>query len=504
MEGKRKGIAASQHVRVKSAIATLWAGSFLQSSSAFFVLLALPIITEDLNSSIFVIIWIILGQAIVSHSLTIPMSRIGDMYGRKLIFLIGFAISIAALGLASIAADATQLIAFRMLQGFGGSMTFGMAMALVVDVAPKSSRGRAIGISTSGIAMGSLAGPLMGGILLTIISWRGLFGILAVANLAVLIAAIFLLPKIKPVSNVGRRFDWQGGLTFATALSTFILGLTWSGDPAIGIERSLFMFVIATSSFIAFLLIERKKENPMLDLNLFRIPNYGGAVSVAIPVAMSIFSVPLIMVFFLQSILGMSTPETAIIIVFLPAVQLFNALGGWISDKVGSRIPMTLGISSYILAFLTLSFRAPVASTPELMALMALAGLGSVLTSAPLTSMALGSLPRSSLGIGAGVLANFRHVGALIAQAIVVMILGIVMGQGVSIGGVFGGAGIINQSAALVGIQWIFLFSASYCTVALVLLLLLVKRGLGGKDSINVPESRIKTDSGRQDPSQAT
>ena len=503
MEAKSKGGAPSQPIRVKSAIATLWVGSFLVASSIFFVLLALPLITEDLNSTIFVIIWIILGQAIVSHSLTVPMSRIGDMYGRKLIFLIGFAISIGALALSSIATDATQLIAFRMLQGFGGSMTFGMALALVVDVAPKSSRGKAIGISTSGFTMGSIAGPIMGGILLTVTSWRGLFGILAVANLAVLIAAIFLLPKIKPISNVGRKFDWQGGLTFATALSTLILGLTWAGDPTIGMERSLLMFVIAISSFIYFLLIERKKENPMLDLNLFKITNFGGAISVAIPVGMSVFSLPLIMVFVLQSILGMSITETAAVIVFLPAVQLFNALGGWISDKIGSWIPMTLGISIYIVAFLTLSFRAPVASTPELMALMAFTGLGTVLTSAPLASMALGALPRSSLGVGSGVLASFRHVGGLIAQAIVVAILGIVMGMGIPLSGAVRGDAV-PASAALMGIQLIFLFSAGYCIVALVILLLLVRRGLGRRTSPNVPHGGTEADAESPDAHQAS
>jgi len=449
-------------VRVKSIIAVLWAAQFVQGSAIFFVLLALPIITEDLQSTIFVIIWVIFGHALVSQSLVVPMSRLGDLYGRKIMFVLGFSIASASLGLASIAADPVQLIAFRMLQGLGAGMTFGMIPALIVDTAPKAYRGRALGISNSGIALGGVVGPIMGGLLLTITSWRALFGVLAVAELGIVIAGIIILPNIKPISEKVRRFDWKEALAFSGALATFLLGLTWAGDSTIPIERTILMFAIAIVSGSIFVTMERKKEHPMLDLKLFKIRQFGGAVPIATMVAMAVRSTPLVMVLYLQGTLGLSPAETAVVIVFMHGVQVFNVISGWIADRIGSGIPMAFGISIYILVFLTLSVRVSSASIPELMLYMSLIGLGSLLTNVPMMSMALGSLPKSSLGVGSGILSNIRHLGSLLGMGVTIAIFGLFVGQGV------------------IAVQWIFLISMGYTSIAGVFLLLLKVRG-GGK-----------------------
>ena len=449
-------------VRVKSIIAVLWAAQFVQGSAIFFVLLALPIITEDLQSTIFVIIWVIFGHALVSQSLVVPMSRMGDLYGRKIMFVLGFSIASASLGLASIAADPVQLIAFRMLQGLGAGMTFGMIPALIVDTAPKAYRGRALGISNSGIALGGVVGPIMGGLLLTITSWRTLFGVLAVAELGIVIAGIIILPNIKPISEKVRRFDWKEALAFSGALATFLLGLTWAGDSTIPTERTILMFAIALVSVSIFVRMERKKEHPMLDLTLFKIRQFGGAVPIATMVAMAVRSTPLVMVLYLQGSLGLSPAETAVVIVFMHGVQVFNVISGWIADRIGSGIPMTFGISIYILVFLTLSVRVASASIPELMLYMSLIGLGSLLTNVPMMSMALGSLPKSSLGVGSGILSNIRHLGSLLGMGVTIAIFGLFVGQGV------------------IAVQWIFLISMGYTIIAGAFLLILKLRG-GGK-----------------------
>ncbi len=462
MESKEATSSSSTpSVRVKSIIATLWAAQFVQGSAIFFVLLALPIITEDLQSTIFVIIWVIFGHALVSQSLVVPMSRLGDLYGRKIMFVLGFSIASASLGLASIAADPVQLIAFRMLQGLGAGMTFGMIPALIVDTAPKRYRGRALGISNAGIALGGVVGPIIGGLLLTITSWRALFGVLAVAELGIVIAGIIILPKIKPFSEKVHRFDWKEALAFSGALATFLLGLTWAGDSAIPRERTVLMFVIAIASAFIFVSMERKKEHPMLDLRLFKIRLFGGAVPIATMVAMAVRSTPLVMVLYLQGSLGLSPAETAVVIVFMHGVQTFNFISGWISDRIGSGTPMAFGISIYIVVYLALYARVAIASIPELILYMSLIGLGSLLTNVPMMSMALGSLPKSSLGVGSGIMSNVRHLGSLLGQGVTIAVFGLFIGQGV------------------IAVQWIFLISMGYTSIAGVFLLLLRLRVSG-------------------------
>lgn len=469
--------------KIRSAISTLWVSSFVQHSAVLIVLLGLPSITSDLNSSIFVVIWVIIGYAAIQQALTVPLSRLGDLYGRKLIFVIGFGIMATGGLLSALAPTAEILIAVRLFAGVGAAMTAGIGRALIVDIAPTGSRGRALGISTSGIAMGTLGGPAIGGLLLTVTSWRGVFAYLAIADLIMLILIILFIPKVKiPDRNLG-KFDWQGAATFSGGLISILLGLTWLGDPGVPLPISYLLFVISATSFAAFGFIEVRKKSPMLDLKLFRIGQFGASVAIAFPVGMAIQAMSLILVFFLQGVMSLSPGETAAVLFVLPAVQLFDVLGGWASDKIGSGIPMLLGLTTFSAVFLTLFFRAPVLTIPELMFYMAILGVGSIFTTTPLASMALGSLPRENLGVGAGLLHNFSHMGGLVAQGIAIAILGIVLGQGVGLNRAFGGTDILNQSSAMLGIQWIFLAALTYSLIALAFTVVLLLRGGGRKIS---------------------
>ncbi|MFQ6011160.1 MAG: MFS transporter, partial [Nitrososphaerales archaeon] len=392
--------------KVKSAISTLWVSSFVQHSAVLIVLLGLPSLTSDLESSIFVTIWVILGYAAVQQSLIVPLSRLGDLFGRKLIFVLGFVIVGVGGLVAAVSPTAEILVAARLFAGVGAAMSSGLGRALIVDIAPRASRGRALGISTSGTAMGTLGGPAIGGLLLTVTSWRGVFAYLALADFIMIILVLIFIPKISNPRTSLRKFDWQGGATFSGGLITSLLGLTWVGNPGVPIETSYLLFVISAISFAAFAFIETKKDSPMLDLKLFKIPQYGKAASIALPAGMAVQPMPLIMVFYLQSVMNLTPGETAAIIFVLPAVQLLDVLGGWAADKIGSAIPMLFGLSVYSLTFLLLFLRAPVATIPELMLYLGILGFGAIFTMTPLTSMALGSLPKNNLGVGAGLLHN--------------------------------------------------------------------------------------------------
>ena len=483
MSSKDVGETSLPPGKVRSAISTLWVSAFVQHAAVLIVLLGLPSITSDLNSSIFVVIWVILGYAAIQQALTVPLSRLGDLYGRKLIFVIGFSIMGTAGLLSALAPTAEILVAVRLFGGVGAAMTAGIGRALIVDVAPTGSRGRALGISTSGTAMGTLGGPAIGGLLLTFTSWRGVFAYLAIADFIMVILIILLIPKIKTPDRKLGKFDWQGGATFSVGLITVLLGLTWVGDPGVPLQISYLLFAISAISFSGFGFIEVRKKSPMLDLKLFRIGQYGGSVAISFPTGMAIQAMSLILVFFLQSVMSLSPGETAAVLFVLPAVQLFDVLGGWASDKIGSGIPMVLGLTTFSAVFLTLFFRAPFITIPELMFYMVILGVGSIFTTTPLVSMAMGSLPRENLGVGAGLLHNFSHMGGLVGQGVAVAILGIILGQGVGLNRAFGGTNILDQSSAVVGIQWIFFAALVYSLVALAFTVVLLLRGGGRKIS---------------------
>ncbi|MFQ6011011.1 MAG: MFS transporter [Nitrososphaerales archaeon] len=469
--------------KINRAIGAIAAGSFLQNLAVMAILLALPTIADDLNTSIFVIVWVIFGYSLMGQSLTVPMGKLGDIYGRKLIYVLGLTIAGSAAALSAISVDVYQLIGFRFLAGFGAAMSLGTSSAQIVAIAPDRTRGRSIGVLTSSVMIGVLLGPVIGGLIVTYTSWRALFGLIALIEIPLILSAILFIPKVKPSSETSRKFDKKGAFLFSSIISSLLLGFTTIGNPSIPVGFSYIMLTLSPVFIVLFVLAEKNKEAPLLDLKLFRILRYGGGIAVAFPAAMALHSLPFTMVFFLQSVRNISPTDTAIVLVFLTGVQLFGLAGGWLSDRIGSAIPMASGLSLYMIGFLTLYLRAPDASIPEFMLLMVIVGVGAVIFATPMTSMVLGALPKRSLGVGSGLLASLRFVGGLVAQAIVIAILGLVLGQAGEISSVLGGARILDQALGTQAIQYVFLASMTYSAVALSITLLLIKKGIGKKVS---------------------
>ncbi len=466
-------------VHLKRAVATIGAGSFVQNMAVMAILLSLPTMAEDLETSIFMIVWVLFGYAIATQTLIVPMGKLGDIYGRKWIYILGLIIAASVAALASVSGDASQLIGLRVIGGIGAAMTLGTSSAQVIDIAPEKARGRSIGILTSGASMGIVMGPIVGSLILTATSWRGIFTFIAIAEIPLIIAAIILLPNIKPSSDTRRKFDMKGGILFSSTIITLLLGFTTIGINEIPIWFSYLLFLLAITSLALFILIERNKDNPLIDLKLLKIMRYSGGISVAIPASMVLHSLPFIMVIFLQSVRNLSPTETAAVLVFLSGVQLLSLGGGWLSDRIGPGIPIVSGLSIFVIGFLVLFFRGSTATIPELMLMMSFIGVGSALISAPVISMALGSLPKRNLGVGSGLLANLRFVGGLISQAIVIAILGLVLGQSGEISNVVGSTRIFDQTLGILAIRYAFLASMIYSAFALMLALFLIKKGIG-------------------------
>lgn len=432
---------------------TVTMGAFITGASIMFIVLALPSMAAEFESPIFVIIWVLIAYSLMTTAFAVPMGKLGDIFGRRTLFIAGFGIFSLGSLIAYTSPTAEFLIGTRLLQGIGASMTVGVGQALVVQHAPASKRGSSLGISSSGWGIGALAGPVIGGIVLHLgFGWRPLFLIMAVLGIAITIISIATIPRIEAPKREG-HYDWKGAGLFAISLASLLLGMTVAMGRATGNSLMIPMFVTSVVAFSLFLFTEMRVQNPMFDLRLLKRNLYGAAIGLGFLDTFTSHYLPLILTFYLQGLRGFDPLVTASVLVVGPLLALFDPVGGWIADKVGPSVPIATGLGLKVIGFVLLVQAGNDITISNLILIMAILGLGAALTWTPITTMGLGSIPKRNLGAGAGLVYSSRIVGSMVSQASAILILAMVVGSRVDI------AKIFTRSAEVVAGDQTFVFS---------------------------------------------
>lgn len=434
-------------------VLTVTMGAFITGASLMFIILALPTMAIEFESPIFVIIWVLIAFSLMTTALAVPMGKLGDIFGRRSLFIAGFGIFALGSIISYFAPTAEILVGSRLIQGIGASMTVGLGQALVVQHSVASKRGRSLGIASSGWGIGALAGPVIGGLILQLgFGWRPLFLIMAVLGMAIAVLSIVTIPRIEPPKREG-HYDWKGAGLFALTLSTLLIGMTVGMGRAVGNSLMIPMFLTSIIAFSLFLFTEMKAKNPMFDLRLLKSNLYGAAIGLGFLDTFTSHYLPLILTFYLQGLRGFDPLVTASVLVVGPVLALFDPVGGWIADKVGPAVPITTGLSMKLVGFILLVRGGEEISISYLIVIMAIIGLGAALTWTPITTMGLGSIPKRNLGAGAGLVYSSRIVGSMVSQAASILILAAVIGSRVDIGKIF------TRSAEIIAGDQAFVFS---------------------------------------------
>jgi EmrB/QacA subfamily drug resistance transporter len=319
---------------------------------------------------------------------------------------------------AAISGNATQLIIFRLVQGTGAAMMVVNSVAIITEVFPANERGKALGINAITFSFGGVAGPVLGGLILSVADWRWIFFI----NVPVgVLGALWGYRVLKEVGTRkhGESFDVVGAISFSLALTALLIGLT------LGIQLS-FLSTPIVSLFIVFLLIlgfffwwERRTKNPVLDFSLFDNRVYNFSVLSAMIQALALFAVNFMIIFFLQGVMGYDPLKAAFLMIPLPVMTSIVApLGGTIADRWGARIPATLGLliqGAALVGFMTLG---PATPYWQIAIELGIMGLGGGLFYPPNTSAAMNAAPKNRLGIASATLATLRQAGMVTSFAL--------------------------------------------------------------------------------------
>ncbi len=385
-------------------------GTFMLLLDITIVNVALPDIQRALNSSFSDLQWVVDAYALTLAAFLLTAGSLADMYGRRLLYLVGLATFTCASVLCGFATSTLMLQLSRGLQGVGGAIMFAVSLALLADAFRGRDRGIAFGVWGTVTGLAVAIGPLLGGVLTSGLSWRYIFFVnVPIGIVAVAITVTRVAESRAPQAS---RPDWPGFVVFTVALSSLVYGLIESNQRSFTDSLVLGCLAAAGALLAVFVVVERRSAHPMFDLNLFRLPTFSGGSVAAFGLSASIFSMLLYIVLYLQDILGYSPLATGVRVMYLSGAILVTAtVAGRLSSRVPVRLLIGPGLIIVGVSLLLMRGLNAGSSWTHLIPGMIVGGIGIGLVNPPLASTAVGVVPPQRAGMASGINSTFRQVG---------------------------------------------------------------------------------------------
>src|SRR5690242_4726099 len=386
------------------------------------LIIALPDLERSLHTGLLELVWVILVYMIASTVLVLSAGRLSDQFGRKKAYVGGFVLfALASLG-AGFAANGTELILWRILQGIGGAFLFANAAAIVTDAFPREQLGLAMGTNTMVAAVGLVIGPVLGGALVAI-DWPWVFWFNVPLGIAGSLWAWFNLHELSG-SEEDKRLDWSGTITYVLGLTALVYAISRGGLSGWNNGLVIGGFAIAAVLLPLFIAIELRHPRPMLDLTIFRDRLFAAASGAAFINGLSRFALLFIFVFYYQGAQG-DDPITAGIKLAPMAIGMLVAspLAGVWADRHGSR---ALAAAGMLVTALGLALMTTLqADSPYWQGglWLLLVGVGSGMFNSPNTAAMMGTVPTERRGVAAGARTMLQNTGAVISIAFVLAIV---------------------------------------------------------------------------------
>jgi EmrB/QacA subfamily drug resistance transporter len=380
---------------------------------------ALPSIQRELHAPLSGLQWTVDAYTVVMASFLILAGSTADRFGRRRIFQIGLATFTLGSLLCSLAPGLPWLVAFRMLQAVGGSMMNPVAVSLIANTfTDPRERARAIGIWGGVFGLSIAAGPVLGGLLVDSVGWRGIFWV----NIPVGVAAIVLTALFVPESRAAhaRRPDPVGQALVITGLAALTYAIIEGPRAGWGSPVILGLFVVAAAAVAGLIVYEPRRREPLLDLRFFRSAPFSGATLIAVSAFAAMGGFLFLNTLYLQDVRGLSALHAGLYTLPLAVMTLLLApLSGWIISRRGPRLPLLVAGVAMTAGGLLLTVLTPDTSVAWLMAAYVTFGIGSGMVNAPITNTAVSGMPRAQAGVAAAVASTSRQVGQSLGVAVV-------------------------------------------------------------------------------------
>ena len=412
---------SGREVRPWPALWSLVLGFFMILVDSTIVSVANPAILRGLDTDINSVIWVTSAYLLAYATPLLIAGRLGDRFGPKNLFLVGLTVFTIASLLCGLAPTIELLIAARVLQGLGAAMMTPQTMAVITRIFPPDKRGAAMGLwgATAGVA--TLVGPILGGVLVDSLGWEWIFFI----NLPIgLLAFILVVRNVPKLATNTHRFDWLGVVLSAAGLFLLVFGLqegeSYDWGTIAGPISVWGLIIAGIVVLVGFVVWQRfNRGEPLLPLSLFRDRNFSLANAAITTVGVSITAMSLPIVFYFQTVRGLTPTQSALMLVPMAAITILLApVVGRIVDRINPRNLAVLGLLALAGSFVWYAaIMTP--DTPIWILLLpaALLGLANAGIWAPISNTATRNLPVKVAGAGSGVFNTTRQIGAVLGSA---------------------------------------------------------------------------------------
>ena len=385
-------------------------GAFLATIDGGIVNIGLNTLVKEFGKPLVVTEWVVLSYMLTVSSLMLSIGRLGDMLGKKKLYLAGMVIFTAGSVLCGLSPTIYWLIGFRVLQAIGSAILMALGTAMVTEAFPDNERGKALGIFGTLVSIGIIAGPTIGGIILESLPWNWLFFV----NLPVGVLGVLLVSKYVPSSRPGNKqhFDFAGAIILFISLCSLLFSLSLIQGGGFSNPLTFIFMAVFLVTLIIFILVENRAKEPMIDLTIFK----NRLFSVNLITGFSAFVVTagtfIILPLYLQNVLNFGPRQSGLMMAITPLMVAFTApIAGSLSDRFGSRVITSIGLAILLIGQIAVSTLSADTSVAGYLLRFVPVGIGIGLFQAPNNSAVMGSAPRERSGVASSLLSLTRTIG---------------------------------------------------------------------------------------------
>ncbi|HET9079381.1 MAG TPA: MFS transporter [Trebonia sp.] len=455
--------------RTGLAMVVLMAGVLMTAVDTTIVVLALPEIQRNLHVGLSNVVWVIISFLLVITLLATQVGRLGDMFGRVRMYETGFAVFVLGSFLCALAWDEVSIIVFRIVQGIGGALIMANSGAVIADLYPRESRGRAYGFTSLGWTIGAVLGVVLGGLIVTYISWRWIFWINVPTGLVAIAIALRVLRD--KGERVRQRLDPLGMVTLGLGLFGVLWAITKLANGPF--DAGAAGFLIGGAAFIGvFVAVEARVPAPMVPLRIFKVPTMAASLCASLFQGLASFAVLFLLLMYLQGPRGLSPISASLLL--LPGYLVsggVNVYAGRLADKRGPVLPATLGLALQSVSLLLYAQLTNGTPLWWIVCIGALNAIGAALFFPGNSSAIMKAAPPDMFGIASGMMRTFANIGMVFSFAVAILVASRSISRQLAFAIFVGTTSLHGQlaSAFTTGLHAAFYESVAFMVIAAVL-----------------------------------
>ena len=433
------------------ALVVVTLGSLMGAIDGTVLILAFPEIARELSANLVDMVWVIMVYILMGTALVLSLGRLSDLKGRKRLFNVGLLVFTLGSALCGLAASGFELVLFRGVQGIGGAMLVANSFAILSDAFPPNERGRAFGLNTIVWGTGAVSGVLLGGLILTVASWRWIFWInVPIGVLGSVLAYLVLRESV--TTNPRETFDFPAAVLFTGGLAALLLGVTEGIVEGWGTWSALLPLGSALPLLVGFVAWEWKvSRDPILPFSMFRSWLFSASLASSILQGIALFATNFLLMVYFQGLEGLPVLTAAYVLAPLSiALAVVGPIGGRLSDRYGARVLSTAGLLLQAVGLLLLSTLSRTTPLVWIAAYEGILGIGAGLFFPANSSAIMGGVPRQRYGVAAGVMMTLRN--SSMALSFVLALLALTSGLPAGVGAALLGGAFTPQLVHQLGL----------------------------------------------------